>query len=62
MNCSDISIAFHVSSIGFRSVGMMGVDRVLVGVEAVGRMKSHPTRSLFFVYLLREAVDKERIG
>ena len=60
MNSSDISIAFHVSSIGFRSVSMMCMDRVLVGIEAVGGMKSHPARPLFFVYLLRETVDKEK--
>lgn len=62
MNSCDISVAFHVSSVGFGGVSMMGVDRVLVGIEAVGGMKSHPTRPLFFVYLLRETVDKERIG
>lgn len=52
MDCSDVSIAFHIASIGLRGVGMVGVDRALVGVKTVRWMKSDPATPLLFVYLL----------
>lgn len=57
VDSSNVLIALHVAAIWLSVVGMVPYG-MLVGVEPVWRMERPPTATFFFVYFLREAVDK----